>query len=569
MQGLTRNWMSPPASDASKKLRDRILEARGFVTKEAQEDFLRAKWSTLEDPNALPGASVAGDLLCEAAKAEKKILIYGDYDADGVTASTVLHHIIATATGREGPQIYIPDRIEEGYGINVGAIEQFARDGVDLVVSVDCGITAIEAAAKAKELGIILIVTDHHKPLDDGTLPECAAIVHPSLNGDPSTYLAGVGVAFTVARVFARAWSGSQSITEQLSGCLKSMFPFVAIGTIADMVPLQNGNRVLVRKGLDYLPSTTNPGLRAIMRQLKTPLDNLNSSHISFGIAPLINAVGRLHHAAKAVDLFTHLDGDIAESTASELAKINRDRQKIQRDIIADALEQISQDKLQEKNIIVLQSDAWNRGVVGVAAGKCIETHYRPTILLSGDGDDLVGSARSISGFSIYDAISACKEHVITFGGHDMAAGLRVARGSFDDFVSAITAYANKHISPEQLIKKVKPDVVAFLEELDYKTACGLEEIGPFGIGNPTPTVQIMSARIDEVRVMGNEGAHLMMQLGESQNRTKCIWWNKGEMQSRLNRGDTIDLVANVKANDFRGHKSAELNIIDIKLPSG
>ena len=185
MQGLTRDWMTPPASDASKKLRDRILEARGFITKEERDDFLRAKWSTLEDPEALPGASVAGKLLCEAAKAGKKILIYGDYDADGITAATVLHHIIATATGKEGPQIYIPDRIEEGYGINVGAMEKFARDGIDLVVSVDCGITAIEAAAKAKELGIMLIVTDHHKPLDDGILPECDAIVHPGLVGVP------------------------------------------------------------------------------------------------------------------------------------------------------------------------------------------------------------------------------------------------------------------------------------------------------------------------------------------------------------------------------------------------
>lgn len=569
MQGLTRNWMSPPPSDASKNLRDRILEVRGFVTKEECDDFLQAKWSTLEDPDELPGASLAGKLLCEAAKAGKKILIYGDYDADGITASTVLHHIVATATGKQGPQIYIPDRIEEGYGIHVGAMEKFAQDGVELVISVDCGITAIEAAEKAKELGITLIVTDHHKPLDDGTLPECEVIVHPSLDSEPKTYLAGVGVAFTVARVFARAWSGSQGVTEQLSDCLKSMFPFVAIGTIADMVPLQNGNRVLARKGLDYLPSTTNPGLLAIMHQLKTPRVNLNTSHISFGIAPLVNAVGRLQHAAKAIDLFTHLDGELAIATASELAKLNKDRQKIQRDIIADALEQISQESMHEKNIIVLQNDAWNRGVVGIAAGKCIETHYRPTILLSGDGEELVGSARSVSGFSIYDAISACKEHVLSFGGHDMAAGLRVARDSFEDFVSAITAYANKHISPEQLVKKVKPDVVASLEELDYKTARGLEKIGPFGIGNPTPVVQIMSARIDEVGTMGNGGAHLMMQLGESHNRTKCIWWNRGKMKPRLSRGDTIDIVANVKANSFRGHESAELIIVDVKLPSG
>lgn len=566
---MTRKWETPPATSSAKPLLGRILEARGLNDHESLRAFLDPKLSTLEDPSELPGATEAGEILCKAIRAGEKVLIYGDYDADGITASAVLYHIIAAATGKEGPAVYIPNRIEEGYGINVGAIEKFAQEGVDVIVSVDCGVTAVEAAKKAKQLGITLIVTDHHKPREDGELPDCAAIVHPGLEGEPETFFAGVGVAYQLGWAFARAWSGAQHVTDTLSKCLLEMLPFVAIGTIADMVPLQNGNRILSRWGLQLLPSTTNPGLCAIMKQLDTPKMKLNTAHVSFGIAPLINAVGRLSHAGKAVDLLTHLDGALAESTAEELAKLNRDRQKVQREIIADAMEIIKEQQLQEKSIIVLQNDDWNRGVVGVAAGKCIETHYRPTILLSGDGDELVGSARSISGFSIYDAISACKEHVVKFGGHDMAAGLCVARDKFDDFVAAITEYANEHISPDQLVKTVRPDAFAELDEITQGSAVDIEKVGPFGIGNPTPIVQINNVTIDQVSVMGSKGAHLTMQLGQSNKRIRAIWWSMGDAAKQLQRGVQIDIVAKIKVNEFRGTRTAELDIIDIALPSG
>ena len=568
MQGMTRKWETPPATDPTRPLLARILEARGLKDRESLRSFLDPKLSALEDPSELPGAVEAGKILCEALRADKKVLIYGDYDADGITASAVLFHIIAAATGKEGPAVYIPNRIEEGYGINVGAIEKFADQGIDVVVSVDCGVTAIEAAKRAKELDITLIVTDHHKPREDGELPDCDVIVHPGLEGEPKTLFAGVGVAYQLAWAFARSWTGAQHVTDTLSACLLEMLPFVAIGTIADMVPLKNGNRILSRWGLQLLPSTTNPGLRAIMAQLSTPKMKLNTAHISFGIAPLINAVGRLSHAGKAVDLLTHLDGSLAESTAQELAKLNRSRQEVQREIIADVMQLISKQQLQEQNIIVLQNDAWNRGVVGVAAGKCIETHYRPTILLSGDGDELVGSARSINGFSIFNAISACKKHVLKFGGHDMAAGLSVARDKFDDFVAAITKYANENIEPQQLIKSVRPDVLAELDEITQGAAVDIEKVGPFGIGNPTPIVQINNAAIDEVSTMGSEGAHLTMQLGQSKKRIRAIWWGMGDAIQQLQRGVTIDVIAKVKVNEYRGNRTAELDIIDIVLPS-
>ena len=569
MQGLTKRWLTPPASDPAQPIALRILGARGYTSDEQLEAFLNPKLSMLDDPSTLHGAEHAADILCSALKEDKKVLIFGDYDADGITASTVLYHIIAAATGREGPAIYIPDRIDEGYGIRPSSMDQFAVAGVDLVISVDCGITAVETAQRAKELGISLIITDHHKPREDGELPDCDAIVHPGLEGEPTTPMAGVGVAYQLAWAFARAWSNAHHVNEKLKQALLDMIPIVAIGTIADMVPLVEGNRIFARWGLQLLPDTKIPGLQAIMAQLDTPTKKLQTSHISFGIAPLINAVGRLAHAATAVDLLTRLDGDLANSAAGELADLNRKRQGVQREIVAQALEQISEGNLEDQSIVVLQNDVWNRGVVGVAAGKCIESHYRPTILLSGDGDELVGSARSISGFSIFDALTACQEHLVTYGGHDMAAGLTVKRDQFEAFVNAINQYAKETITTELLVPTIKPDVLADLNEITHASAMEIEKIGPFGIGNPSPIVQIMSVPVDEAKAMGKEGSHLSIRVGRSsRNLVRCVWWNHGSLQTKIRRGMVVDLVGRVKINEFRGNYSAELDLLDMVLPS-
>ena len=568
MRGLTREWVTPPATDPAKQLVSRILDARGISDSDEVRTFLDPKLTALEDPSELPNAEKAAEILCQALRDGKKILIYGDYDADGITASAVLYHIIAVTTNKEGPPVYIPNRIDEGYGINPEAIERFHIEGISVVVSVDCGVTAIEAAEKAKDLGVTLIITDHHKPREDGVLPDCAAVVHPGIDKDPTTPFAGVGVAYQLAWALARAWSGSQTVTTRLRDCLLGLLPFVAIGTIADMVPLKNGNRILARWGLQLLPSTENPGLRAIMKKLDTPKQKLNSSHISFGIAPLINAVGRLAHAATAVNLLTHLDGTLAESAAGELADLNIKRRKVQTSIVESALEQIEERGLQENKIIILQSDDWNQGVVGVAAGKCIETHYIPTILLSLDGDELTGSARSIVGFSMFDALCACQEHLEKFGGHDMAAGLTLKRDSFDDFVAAMTSYANKHIEDEILVKRIKPDVLAELREITLDSAVKVEKVGPFGIGNHTPIVQIMGVKVDDVHAI-SRGAHLSMKVGSSQERIRCLWWNNGKFASRIKRGAVIDVVGKLHVNEFRGVRTAELVLLDVALPSG
>ncbi|MDP7004625.1 MAG: single-stranded-DNA-specific exonuclease RecJ [Phycisphaerales bacterium] len=568
MQGLTKRWETPEAANPTLSIAERILDSRGYSNSEERITFLDPKLSNLEDPCELPNAEKAASVLCSALLEGKKVLIFGDYDADGITASAVLYHVISAATGKDGPTIYIPNRVDEGYGIRPEAMEKFSSAGIDLVVSVDCGITAIEAAIKAKELGITLIITDHHKQRDDGKLPDCAAIVHPGIDTEPKTLFAGVGVSYQLAWAFAREWSGSRMVNEKLKKTLLDVLPLVAIGTIADMVPLISGNRILARWGLQLLPSSANPGLRAIMDELDTPSKKLNSSHISFGIAPLINAVGRLSHAATAVDLLTHLDGELAKAAAGELSEHNRNRRKVQRQIVDEALEQIKENQLTNQSVIILQNNSWNRGVVGVAAGKCIETHYRPTILLSGEEDELVGSARSISGFSIFDALCFCKEYLEQFGGHDMAAGLSIKRKNFDLFVEAMTEYANKNISPEQLVPSIKPDIVADLSEITHTAAVEVEKLGPFGIGNKTPIIQIMSVKVDDAKAIGGEGRHLSLWIGSGTQRVRCVWWGNGNKCDLLSRGMIIDVVGRLKINEFRGYKSAELDLLDISLPS-
>ncbi len=566
MQGLTRKWENPPATNPANNLRDRILQARGMTLGGDITSFLNPTLMELEDPANLSGANEAAKLIANALRENKKILIFGDYDADGITASTVLYHVISAATGEPGPPIFIPNRLEDGYGISTKAIEKFAETGVDLIVTVDCGITAIEAAHRAKELGLTLIITDHHKPREDGVLPSCEVIVHPSLDMEPTTPFAGVGVAYQLAWAFARSWSESAHVNQNLKDVLLEMIPVVAIGTIADMVPLINSNRILVRWGLQLLPITENEGLRAIMDELKTPSGKLDTSHISFGVAPLINAAGRLSQAAEAVDLLTHLKGDLALGAAKHLLTVNRERQQIQRAIVDDSVQQIEDGNLDQHNIIILKDDSWARGVVGVAAGKCIERFYRPIILFSGEGNELIGSARSIRDFSIFEALCACKEHIVKFGGHDMAAGLTVKRESFDAFVSAMREYAEKNITKKQLIKSVQPDVIADLHEITYPTAVELEKIGPFGIGNPKPIVQIMQVKVNEVHAMGSGGSHLSLKVGGKFIR--CVWWSHGNLVNQIARGSRIDIVGKIKTNEFRGQHTAEIDIIDLKLPS-
>ena len=570
MRGLTNRWKTPSTSDQKLDLVGRILDARGFESSETRAAFLNPSMKDLEHPSALPGATKAAALLVDAVRAKKRILIFGDYDADGITASAVLFHIIAAASGREGPTVYIPDRLDEGYGIRSEAIEKFSAQGIDLVITVDCGITAVEAAEKAMDLGVSLIITDHHTFPKDGKLPNCDAIVHPALDGNMTTPFAGVGVAYQVAWAFAEIWSDSPKVNEKLRDVLLEMIPMTAIGTIADMVPLQKGNRIISRWGLQMLPTAENHGLRAIMKEIKTPSGALAATHVSFGIAPLINAAGRMSHAAIALDLLTRLEGDLATAAAVELAELNRKRQQTQREIQAEASQMIKDNALDgpSNRCVVLHKEDWSRGVVGICAGQLVNQINRPVIMLATDGDHFVGSARSIPEYSILEGLHACESLLVTYGGHAAAAGLTVHRDQYEVFVESITEHANAMISEDSLVPSLKVDAKAELAEITLEAACETAKIGPFGIGNPMPRIQIDGAKIVDCNTMGQNSAHLNMRLSSGGASIRCVWWNQGEFVDRLHKGQTIDIVATVFINEYRGHRSSQLKIEDVKLPS-
>ncbi|MBC8523185.1 single-stranded-DNA-specific exonuclease RecJ [PVC group bacterium] len=570
MKGLTKRWKPPKASDPRLGLVGRVLEARGFETKDERDAFLNPSMKDLEKPSELDGAIKAAKLLVEAVRANKRILIFGDYDADGITACAVLYHIITAASGREGPASYIPDRLDEGYGIHPDAIEKFASQGIDLVITVDCGITAIEAAEKAKELDITLIITDHHTRRKDGQLPSCDAIVHPALDGKPTTAFAGVGVAYQVAWAFAEVWSDSPIVNEKLRDALLDMVSMTAVGTIADMVPLKRGNRIFAKWGLQMLPTTKNNGLRAIMNEIKTPTGGLSTTDVSFGIAPLINAAGRMSHAAIALDLLTHLEGELAQAAASDLSELNRKRQLQQREIEEEAQQMIEEGGLADPSnrCIVLHKEEWPRGIIGICAGQLVGKANRPIIMLATEGENFVGSARSIPGYSILEGLQACESLLVTYGGHAAAAGITVHRDNFDSFVKAITAHANSQISEDELVPSLAIDTIADILEVTLEAACEIAKIGPFGIGNPTPRILINDAKVIDCNTMGQNAAHLTVRLSQGNGSIRCVWWNQGEMVDRIHRGETIDLVATITINEYRGSRSSQLKIEDVKLPS-
>ena len=564
MQGLTKSWVLPPETTQSLSVVERILQARGIAESDGVLAFLESKLSSLEPPETFAGMATAAKLLCQAFRDGKKVLIFGDYDADGITAASVLFHIFKSATGKQVP-IHIPDRTNDGYGIKTSSIESFAKEGIELIVTVDCGITAIDAAALAKGVGIDLIITDHHKPLEDGTLPDCAAIVHPTLENESATPLAGVGVAYMLAWAFARAWSGSNEVTEELKNTLLAMLPITAIGTVADMVPLQGSNRILTRWGLLMMRSSTNEGVQALLSEQGLLEKNLRTSDISFGIAPMINAVGRLAHASTAVDVLTKLKQPLVTEAVSELSELNRKRQRIQKTIVEEALALITQEE-SLPNIVILKNDSWQRGIVGVAAGKCVETHYRPTILFAEDGGNYVGSARSIKGFSIFHALNACSELIEEFGGHDMAAGMTIQKSNFDAFKSAMVAFADAHL--DNPIPSVEADVVLSIDDIKNMNIETFEQLAPFGIGNKTPIAVMKNVKVDDIKRMGKEGTHLNMRVGDSKGRVRCVWWGKGDVCDTLSRGATIHLIGKLSVNEFRNRKSIEIDLQDIALPS-
>ena len=533
------------------KLLSTILSNRGIVKEEQIEKFLEPKRNDFYDPYGMPDMKITVDRIIKAIENQEKTIIYGDYDVDGITSVTVLKSFLEERGLNVG--VYIPNRLDEGYGLNKTAVEKIVQEGYTLMITVDCGISAIEEVKYASELGIETLITDHHEPGEK--LPEALAVVDAKRKDN--TYqcrnLAGVGVVFKLI----------QAISIRLGLEEKEYLKYldiVCIGTISDIVPLTDENRVIVKLGLKLVQQTKNLGLRSILQA--TGYNKIDSIAISFGVAPRINACGRMGHQEEALNLFLSKDINEVNELTQKLNAYNKERQEIEKNIFADAVEQINANNLQEKNTIVLMGKNWHHGVIGIVSSKITEMYFKPSILLCEEGDIGKGSGRSIPGFDLYEALTKCQKSVDRFGGHAMAIGITIKKDKLEELKNEFEEIAQEnHI--EEIVPILKIDSQINLDEINKEMVESLKELEPFGEENKTPLFLFKNLKIDSIRAL-TEGKHLKLTVKENKNIVNAIGFNIGELANEYKIGDKVDIVGNLEINSFNGVDNIQINIKDI-----
>ncbi|WP_169082718.1 single-stranded-DNA-specific exonuclease RecJ [Paenibacillus sp. PL91] len=536
----------------------RLLVQRGYEDAEAAERFLRGGMEHFHDPYLLLGMKAAVERIKRAADSNEKIRIYGDYDADGVSSTSLLVHLFRTL--QYNFDYYIPHRALEGYGLNKKAIELAAEEGIGLIVTVDTGISAVQEIEYAKQLGIDVVVTDHHEPPDQ--IPQASAVVNPKQEGCeyPFKGLAGVGVAFKLAHALLERppleWAD-----------------IVCLGTIADLMPLKDENRILVRYGLERLSSHTSVGFRALAEAGGIELEGLTATSVAFGMAPRINAAGRLDHAKRAVELLTTEDYDNAILAAIGLDSLNKERQRVVESIVREA-EQQWQTKVAEAEaagtnsppVIVLAGEGWNVGVIGIVASKLLERNYKPVIILGIDEQTGMckGSARSIEGFDLHAALTACDELLDHYGGHQAAAGMSLHRDRLLALEERLGALASEWLSADDWIPKTSVDLVCSVNEATLETITELSQLEPFGMGNPSPRLLFHRTELAERRTIGKESKHLKLSLGSGRRALDGIGFSMGMLADQLKPGCKIDVIGELSVNVWNGQRKPQLQLHDV-----
>ena len=576
---MPRNWRFPPHDTT--RIRElagqlqvspvlaQVLTARGYQGADSARSFLDSRLTELHDPELLPGISAAADRVLAALQAGRKIVIYGDYDVDGITSTALLWHCLKRAGG--SVDYYIPHRFEEGYGINCEALTRLhAADANCLVISVDCGISSVAEAAHARQLGLELIITDHHELAE--TLPDADVLVHPRLPGTeyPFGELCGVGVAFKLAwAICARLGDGKKS-PPHLRDFLLSAIGLAAIGTVADMVPLVDENRVLVRYGLTALRDRASLGLRALFQETGLAEKSLfDSEDIGFGLAPRINAAGRLGQARLAVELLTTDSTERAVMLARHLDEQNKTRQQVERRIHKQAKELVLQHaEWQAEPVLVLAHHEWHSGIIGIVASRIAEHFAKPTVMIALNAQDGIGqgSARSFAGYDLHAGLSACAQHLLKFGGHQAAAGLRIEAARIEEFRRAFAAEA-RSFSPRPEDLDLQIDAEIRLADLNVKAVLELDRLGPFGRSNPRPV--FVSTRVELAeppRTMGEGDRHLQVWLKHFGKTLRAVAFGKGDWAAEMAAAPgPLSISFAPVINRFRGQENVELQLIDWK----
>ncbi len=535
----------------------RILFCRGISTAQEGRNFLEGRLAALPDPFLMAGMERAVERLAGAIERGERVAVHGDYDVDGITGTTLLVETLRALGGIA--EYHIPLRLKDGYGLSAEALKEAAAGGAGVVLSVDCGVSAVGEAKLAAELGLDLIITDHHQPPD--TLPAAYAIINPHLPGCrfPFKGLAGVGVAFFLLVALRQKLRGRGAFKNRPEPDLRLSLDLVALGTIADIVPLQGVNRLLTRIGLVSMGRGVRPGIRAL-REIAA-VKEVTCGAVGFRLAPRLNAAGRLEDAALGVHLLLESDYEAALETARLLDGFNRQRQKIEQETLRQAIERLEQGGEGGECSIVLADERWHPGVIGIVASRLVERYHRPVVLIALEGGQGKGSARSIAGFHLYKALGNCREHLAGFGGHEFAAGLTIAADRVESFGAAFDRVARTLLSGDALLPRRTYDGELLLEELGLDTVRELADLAPFGAGNPEPVFIASGIRVQQLRLVGED--HLRFIARQGGYTIPCIAFGTAARQQEL-QGE-IDLLFSPAINSWRGADSVQLRIRDFR----
>ncbi|MGD8786583.1 MAG: single-stranded-DNA-specific exonuclease RecJ [Phycisphaerales bacterium] len=573
-----KQWVVRPPDERSAQLAEslkvspllaQVLINRGIDDAQGASVFLRPRLTNLIDPDQMPGITPAVHRIKHAVTNKEKITVYGDYDVDGITGVAILWQVLRLLGA--DVDYYIPHRIEEGYGLNTEAIRALAQSGSTLVVTVDCGIVAFNSAELAGQLGIDLVITDHHQPGSE--LPKAAAVVHPALEESyPNQDSAGAMVAFKLAWAVANEFNSGKKLEPRLRDFMINATSLAAMGTIADIVDLRGENRVLTSYGLRTLPQSKLPGIQALIESVGLTGHKLDSFHIGFRLAPILNASGRMGHARLAVELLTSDSQVRSMQIAEYLKEQNSQRQQYERKIFKQACEMIVKRNLHhpDRKSIVLVSENWHNGVIGIVASRIVDKFYRPTIMLnSGAAEDGIaqGSARSIQDFCLLSAIKACSKHLVSFGGHKMAAGIKIETDKIDLFAEEFEAYAKQNLDEKDVSARLHIDAVAPLSDFSLEAVDELQMLGPFGQGNPQPVFATKGVRLaGPPRRVGSGREHLQLTITDNTNTIRCIGFRFGKLEKKLLEHEFFNVAYQPQLNTYNGNTNVEFVLTDVQF---
>ena len=555
----SQRWYIKKDNNESEDILQKILRKRN-IPESREEIFLNPSLSDLNNPFDFSSMKKAVALILETIKKEGKIIIFGDYDVDGITSTSLLYLFFKEYFDCE-IEYYIPDRLNEGYGLNSAAVKKIIAEDYSLMITVDCGITAFKELKLTKNSDLKTIVTDHHQPGD--SLPEADCILNPKIEkcSYPFKKLAGVGVAFKLCQGIVK-----YKEKKEMNELLKDKLDIVALGTIADIVSLTAENRIMVKKGLELINNNNRFIFEILRNKLGLDERKITTGHIGFMLAPPFNASGRMENAETGVDLLTTGDSKKTRNLIDKIIKLNKERQHQEKKILKEA-ESMAENKLQNKEnenyALVLFSEDWHPGIIGIVASKIVEKYYRPTIMIAADENGIgKGSARSIKYLNLFEALKDNSKFFIDYGGHSQAAGLSIKKENIKDFAAHFNKYLKNHLTDDEFIPEQKIDLILEEDDINYELYSSIEKMSPFGIDNSKPVFAIKDVQLKNAYQVGNDNKHLKL---ETEKGQKGIVFNKGDLYPEI-LNEKIDIAFNLSLNKWQGKTNVELRIKDIKF---